>query len=94
MITPERNCHDCPAFYKCTEEGLSATGGGWADKEIDGQKVNCCIPAHKLGAKRTMERFCFYCLAKPTGKKIGHLASWTGSTPRWCPLRPENKKED
>ena len=94
MNTPERNCHGCPAFYECTEDGLSPTGGGYKPKEINGEEVICCRPGTRLGAKRTMDRFCYYCLATPTGKKIGSKASWTGSTPRWCPLRPENKKED
>ena len=30
-------------------------------------------------------RFCFYCLATPRIKKIGTVASWTGTTPPWCP---------
>lgn len=95
MNLPERNCHDCPAFYECTEDGLNATEGGWVNKKLpEGGTVLCCRPATVRCGKRQMDRFCFYCLATPTGKKIGSKASWTGSTPRWCPLRPENKKED
>lgn len=94
MKTPERNCHGCPAFYECKEDGISATGGGFQTKEINGEDVVCVRPGTRLGIKRTMDRFCFYCLATPNGKKIGSKASWSGSTPRWCPLRPENKKEE
>ena len=36
-----------------------------------------------LGKK--LQRFCFYCLATPRIKKIGTVASWTGTTPPWCP---------
>ena len=32
-----------------------------------------------------LQRFCFYCLATPRIKKIGTVASWTGTTPPWCP---------
>lgn len=33
-----------------------------------------------------LDRYCFYCLATARVKKIGHSASWPGSTPKWCPL--------
>lgn len=82
----ERKCLACPAFYKCDKEGISATAGGWEEKTIDNKPVNCCRPAASVGAKRTMTQYGLYCLATPTGKKIGHLASWTGRTPIWCPL--------
>ena len=85
----ERKCLECPAFYRCNQEGLSAVADGWEDKDIDGKVVKCCRPAKGLSSKRTMEQFCLYCLAAPTGKKIGHLASWTGRTPKWCPLGRE-----
>ena len=88
----ERKCLECPAFYKCSGEGISATAGGWEEKRIDDQTINCCRPAKSIGAKRTMTQYCLYCLAMPTGKKIGHLASWTGRTPKWCPLGRELKE--
>ena len=34
---------------------------------------------------KKLQRFCFYCLATPRIKKIGTVASWTGTTPPWCP---------
>lgn len=34
---------------------------------------------------KKLQRFCFYCLATPHIKKIGTVASWTGTTPPWCP---------
>ena len=35
---------------------------------------------------RPAELYCFYCTAAPSGgKKIGHMATWSGSTPKWCP---------
>lgn len=80
------HCRQCPAFFEVEEEGLAAAAGGWEEKMIDGQEVLCCRPAKRISVKRTMDRFCYYCLAKPSGKKIGHKASWTGRTPTWCPL--------
>lgn len=85
----ERKCLACPAFYKCDKENMSATAGGWEDKQIDGQKVTICRPAESVDAKRKMTQWGLYCLAKPAGKKIAHLASWTGRTPPWCPLGRE-----
>jgi hypothetical protein len=32
-----------------------------------------------------MDRFDFYCLATPNGKKIAKGADYTGLTPKWCP---------
>lgn len=37
------------------------------------------------GTGKKLDRFCFYCLGTPRFKKIGHMASWTGTTPAWCP---------
>lgn len=34
---------------------------------------------------KQLQQFCFYCMATPRIKKIGTVASWTGSTPPWCP---------
>ena len=89
----ERRCLACPAFYKCDDERVSATAGGWEEKTIDNQSVRCCRPAKSISAKRTMTQYCLYCLATATGKKIGHLASWTGRTPKWCPLGRELKEQ-
>lgn len=84
-------CKKCPAFFEVKEDGLAAAAGGWVKKLIAGREILCCRPAPRLDAKRTMARFCYYCLAKPTGKKIGHKASWTGRTPTWCPLGRDPK---
>lgn len=35
---------------------------------------------------KKLQQFSFYCMATPRIKKIGTIASWTGSTPPWCPL--------
>lgn len=35
---------------------------------------------------KRLEKYCAYCLGTPRVKKIGHIASWSGSTPKWCPL--------
>ena len=35
---------------------------------------------------KKLDQYCFYCTATPGIRKIGHLASWPGSTPKWCPL--------
>lgn len=85
----ERKCIDCPAFYEVTKDNLVATAGGWEHLKIDGKQVLCCRPEHRQGAKRTMQRFSYYCRAKQMGKKIGTKASWTGRTPTWCPLGRE-----
>ena len=37
------------------------------------------------GSLKKMDQYCFYCTATPRLKKIGHKASWTGNTPKWCP---------
>lgn len=35
---------------------------------------------------KKLQQFCYYCMGTPGIKKIGHKASWTGNTPKWCPL--------
>ena len=85
----ERKCKDCPAFYEVKMDNMVATAGGWVHLNIDGKQVLCCRPAPRLRAKRTMNRFCYYCRAMQMGKKIGNKASWTGRTPKWCPLGRE-----
>lgn len=85
----ERNCINCPAFFEVKEEGLVPTAGGWDTKAIDGKRVNLCRPGKTIQKKKSMEQFCFYCLATVKSKKIGHKASWTGRTPPWCPLGRE-----
>lgn len=35
---------------------------------------------------KKLEQYCFYCLGTPRVRKIGHKASWAGTTPKWCPL--------
>lgn len=86
MAECRKNGVDCPCFYECVKDGLVPHGAGWETIEVDGKEVIRARPAEARGRKRTMERFCFYCLAKTTGKKIGNKASWTGTTPIWCPL--------
>ena len=82
----ERKCQACPAFYECKHDNMKPTAGGWTHLSIDNKQVLCCRPAPVLGAKRTMQKYSFYCRAMPMGKKIGTKASWTGRTPTWCPL--------
>ena len=81
----------CPAFYEVKEPGLVPTGGGWQNKEIDGRDVICCRPGATIQKKKPMDQFCYYCTATPKAKKIGSKASWTGSTPKWCPLGRDPK---
>lgn len=80
-----KNGATCECFYECKQEGLAANGAGWETVNINGVRVVKARPG-MARSKRTMEQFCFYCLAKPTGKKIANKASWTGTTPKWCPL--------
>ena len=86
----ERMCKGCPAFYEVKRDNMVATAGGWEHKPLpEGGTVLCCRPAEAPGARRIMQQFSFYCLAKPLGKKIDSKASWTGRTPTWCPLGRE-----
>lgn len=75
-----------PGFYECSQEGLDATGAGWETVNMGDREVTLCRPAKSRGKKRTMQIFCYYCLACVSGRKIGHKAQWTGRTPKWCPL--------
>lgn len=38
---------------------------------------------------KRLDQYCYYCLATPRFKKVGHKASWSGSTPKWCPKGKE-----
>lgn len=82
----ERKCRECIAFFEVKEEGLIPTGAGWDTETIDGKRVIICRPGKTVQKKKTMDRFCYYCLATVKAKKIGHKASWTSRTPKWCPL--------
>ena len=93
MAECRKNGVDCPCFYECEEEGLAANGVGWETVAVNGIRVVKARPGTARG-KRVMERFAFYCLAKPTGKKIAHKASWTGTTPKWCPLGRGEENND
>lgn len=38
-----------------------------------------------VSSRKVLQQYCFYCMATPRIKKIGTIASWTGTTPPWCP---------
>lgn len=76
----------CPAFFEVREPGLVPTARGWENKTIDGKDVICCRPGTTIQKKKQMDQFCYFCTATPRAKKIGNKASWTGSTPKWCPV--------
>ena len=40
---------------------------------------------------KKLDQLCFYCKATPGVKKIADMASFTGSTPKWCPLGRDPK---
>lgn len=42
---------------------------------------------------KKLEQWCYYCMATPRMKKVGHKASWTGRTPKWCPLGRDEEEE-
>lgn len=42
---------------------------------------------------KNLQQYSFYCMKTPGVKKIGNLASWTGSTPKWCPLGRDEKPD-
>ena len=85
----ERKCKSCPAFYEVKEKDIISTGCGWEDKVIDGKTVILCRPAKTTRKRKPMDQYCFYCLATVSAKKIANKASWTGRTPKWCPLGRE-----
>lgn len=83
----------CPAFHECDNANEYITGS--KSISIKNRSVSVrttIIGIGKLGnnagkeAGGKLERYCFYCMATKRGKKIAHKASWTGSTPKWCPL--------
>lgn len=78
-------CMSCPAFYECTDSQVNATAGGYEDREIDGKKYVCCIPAHFIGNRKPMQQYAFYCTASGRAKKIAGKADYTGNVPVWCP---------
>ena len=64
----ERMCRNCPAFFEVKQEGLVPTGGGWQNVTVDGKDVILCRPGTTVQKKKTMERFCYYCLATTKAK--------------------------
>lgn len=83
----------CPALHECESESEYITGR----KSVSINNQNVTIRTTIVGngkmsdnggkeAGGKLERYCFYCMATKRGKKIGNKASWTGSTPKWCPL--------
>lgn len=62
----------------------------------DYKKTHDCPYFHKVTdpdeqvqvgtSMKHLEQHCFYCFNTPGIKKVGHAASWTGRTPKWCPL--------
>lgn len=90
----ERKCRECPAFYEVREEGVGIARGDWKLKQIDGKDVVCCWPRKTSQPQKPMQQFCYYCMATSKAKKIGHKASWTGRTPKWCPLGRDLPEEN
>ena len=78
----------CPALHECV--GGDEFTAGYKNEVIDGKDIqirtaiDTGIAENVCGGK--LEQYCFYCMATKRGKKIGNKASWTGSTPKWCPL--------
>lgn len=59
-----------------------------AQCEKNGERCPAFYECKKEGDtiwNKKFERDCFYCLATPKGREIGHKASWTGRTSKWCP---------
>ena len=42
---------------------------------------------------KPLDQYCYYCMATPKMKKIGHRASWIGDAPKWCPLGRDEEGE-
>lgn len=83
----------CPAFHECETANEYITGR--KSVEINAQSVPVRTTIIGDGTLSTndgkeaagkLEQYCYYCMATKRGKKIGHKASWTGNTPKWCPL--------
>ena len=51
--------------------------------KCDKKNEQVLITLHKF---KKLDQYCFYCKATPGIRKIGSVASFTGSTPKWCPL--------
>ena len=55
-----------------------------------------CVEVKRDGMivkNRKLDAYCFYCVSDKfaTGaRKIGSKASWTGRTPKWCPVEEDN----
>ena len=41
---------------------------------------------------KKLDLYCFYCMRTPGVKKVGPKHSWTGNTPKWCPLGRDGEK--
>lgn len=85
-------CLNCPAFYKCNGENISATAGGRTEKIIDGKKMICCIPGRFVKKGKPLQKYAYYCLATKRGKKISCVHDYTGNVPLWCPRLQEGVK--
>lgn len=48
--------------------------------EVTGERMQAGTSLKKL------DQYCFYCKATPGVKKIASMATFTGRTPKWCPL--------
>ena len=42
---------------------------------------------------KAMQKYAIYCRREGKLRKIGELHSWTGLTPKWCPLRQKLEGE-
>lgn len=91
MSRGRNKCLNCEACFKPLQEGLAATAGGWEEKTVGGETMVCCRPGPAGNRKLTMDRFDFYCLAMPKGRKIAKGADYTGLTPKWCPRQEGSK---
>ena len=50
---------------------------------------NATFPVN--GKVKELQQHCLYCMKTPGVRKIGHKASYTGLTPKWCPLGRDEK---
>ena len=66
---------------------------------MDHYNCNTCGNCRKINrpdetvGKKKLQQYCFYCMHKSFrsgARKIGHLASWTGRTPTWCPVKEDD----
>ena len=43
-----------------------------------------------VNGKKTLRKYYLYCTAEGKCRSLGNIASFTGNSPTWCPIRRSN----